>query len=59
MAVGCKWNRWLCKCRKMEAKWLDFGAETRANKKQFADRGYGADSRGRTAGLKAIVVRRS
>ena len=28
-------------------------------KKQFADRGYGTDSRGQTAGLKATVERRS
>ena len=29
------------------------------DEKQFADRGYGADSRGRAAGLKATVARRS
>ena len=54
----CKWYRWLCKCRKNGGKEAGFRRENKV-KKQFADRGYGADSRGRTAGWKAKVVRRS
>ena len=55
---GCKWNRWLCKCRKTGGKVAGFRRRNKG-KKQFADRRYGADARGRAAGLKATVARRS
>ena len=42
---------------KREAKWLGFGAETKS--KTVCGPRYGADARGRTAGWKATVARRS
>ena len=46
----------------VQEKWRQSGwvsARKQWQKKKFADRGYGADSRGWTAGLKATVARRS
>ena len=45
----------------VQEKWRQSGwvSARKQGQKQFADRGYGADSRGRTAGLKATVARRS
>ena len=43
----------------VQEKWRQSGwvSARKQGKKQFVDCGYGADSRGRTAGLKAIVAR--
>ena len=45
----------------LQEKWRQSGwvSVQKQEQKQFADRGYGADSRGRTAGWKATVARRS
>ena len=58
MAVGLQVEQ---VAMQVQEKWRQSGwvSARKQGQKQFADRGYGADSRGRTAGLKATVAVRS